>query len=553
MNNEITRLPYGDTPSEQGPFLAIVVSNKDTTYSGKLQVQLVREVNGKFETFGALRIARYMSPFYGVTSAEFVGQDPDDYNNTQKSYGMWMTPPDVGNYVIVICIQGDPKKTYWIGCVPAPENNMNFMIPGYAATKFVNEEYTPENTANTSPSRIPVAEYNRYSANNPQDPTKNLKPVHPFTKVLDKQGLLNDDSRGITTSSARRETPSAVFGVSTPGPVDKTPGAKQGDVGKLESKAKSDFVSRLGGSSFVMDDGDSYFLRKTKPSEGPAEYASVEQGETDGLPDIPHNELVRLRTRTGHQILLHNSEDLIYIGNARGTTWIELSSDGKIDIFASDSISIHTKNDMNFYADRDINLEAKRNINIKANEEIHTHAVKDCILIVDENYKLRVKKDFNSTVVEGNTKLHTVAGKFDLNTKGNNTLTSGASTHIKSSSQHIEEAGQIHMNGPSASAAETPTPPQILKTHILPNEKNEELAQSIVRRIPTAEPYPHHENLDPEKYKIDKTDRDVDSRYMADGGAASSSIKDPASTWKKYSTSTDTFEKLGEPNQEGTE
>ena len=73
-----------------------------------------------------------------------------------------------------------------------------------------------------------------------------------------------------------------------------------------------------------------------------------------------------MRTRTGHQILLHNTEDLIYIGNSRGTAWIELTSDGKIDIFAEDSISMHTKNDFNLTADRNFTIEAGANLSLKA-------------------------------------------------------------------------------------------------------------------------------------------------------------------------------------------
>jgi hypothetical protein len=176
-------------------------------------------------------------------------------------------------------------------------------------------------------------------------------------------------------------------GPSAPGPIDKA--GKQGKVGKFEHK-HSAFISRLGGSSFVMDDGDDKWERETAPSDGPPVYKSVEAGET-GLRDRPHNELIRLRTRTGHQILLHNSEDLIYIGNSRGTAWIELTSDGKIDIFAEDSISIRTKQDFNFYADRDINMEAGRNFNTKVKGEKHTHVVGDQILIVDANQKIHIK------------------------------------------------------------------------------------------------------------------------------------------------------------------
>jgi hypothetical protein len=142
-----------------------------------------------------------------------------------------------------------------------------------------------------------------------------------------------------------------------------------------------------------MDDGDDKFLRKKPAGEGPPDYAAVEQGDKSGNRTIPHNELIRLRTRTGHQILMHNSEDLIYIGNARGTTWIELTSNGKIDIFAEDSISIHTGTDITSTA-ADINLNAKTDVNV----------------------------------------------------------TAVANTNIKSA-HHIETAGKIDMNGPAAKAA----------------------------------------------------------------------------------------------------
>jgi hypothetical protein len=348
-----TQVSVDNGQDRPGPYLARVIGHMDSTYMGVLQVEILRPTGNTGST-GQTHQVKYMSPFYGQTSADFVKVDPDDYNNTQKSYGWWAVPPDIGSTVIIIFIDGDPKRGYWIGCVP--DENMNFMVPGIAATQNVVE----------GGDRAPVAEYNKKLNNSSSDPTQFKKPKHPMAAVLETQGLLKDDIRGITTSSARRETPSAVFGISTPGPVDKRPGATRGAIGSTDSRVPNAFVSRLGGSSFVMDDGDDKFLRKKKPSEGPPEYAAVEQGETDGLNTIPHNELVRIRTRTGHQILLHNSEDLIYIGNARGTTWIELTSNGKIDIYAADDISMHTKGNFNVTADKNINLTSKGNVNIKA-------------------------------------------------------------------------------------------------------------------------------------------------------------------------------------------
>jgi uncharacterized protein (DUF2345 family) len=440
---------------------------------------------------------------------------------------MWLVPPDVGTWVVCIFINGDYRKGYWIGCVL--EENMNFSVPGHAATKFKVDGLAD---------RVPVAEYNKVARGSTQDPTKILKVESPLSKVLNDQGLLKDDIRGITTSSARRESPSHVFGISTPGPLDKRSGAKKGKIGKVEHQIPDAPVSRLGGSTFVMDDGDDKFLRKKSPSEGPPEYAGIELKEKDGDVTRPHNELVRIRTRTGHQILLHNSEDLIYIGNSRGTAWVELTSDGKIDIYAADSINLHTKQDLNFYAERDINLQAGRNFNIKVAEEMHTHVVKDQILIVDQNQKIHVKGNVDHTIV-GNTK-EKVEGNFNLNVDGYIYQTSGETNHTRAKTI-VETANRIDMNGPAANTAEVAELPKELKTHKLPdNEDSSSIVNLIMRRVPTAEPYPQHENLDPLGYKPEKTDRDIDGRYEEE----STSLGDPAEKWKKYSTVVDTFEKV---------
>jgi hypothetical protein len=451
---------------------------------------------------------------------------------------MWAIPPDVGTIVVVIFIGGDTRKGFWMGCVQ--NEDMNFSLPGYAATEFVVDDSRETDSEKT---RVPVSEYNKViHPSTESDSTKKLKPEHPSAVALESQGLLKDDIRGITTSSARREVPSMVFGISTPGPIDKE--GKQGKVGKHEHKIPNAFVSRLGGSSFVMDDGDDKFLRKTTASDGPPEYASVELDETDGLKNILHNELIRLRTRTGHQILMHNSEDLIYICNSRGTAWIELTSDGKIDIYAEDSISFRTKQDFNFYADRDINMEAGRNFNTKVNGRKHTHVVGDQTLIVDANQKIRVTGTHDTTVT-GVAKVKASAG-FNLNTTGENNFTASGTTNIKSGGNHVETASQIHMNGPAAETADSATPPDALSVHthvdLLGQDQWESTTSktSIMRRIPTPEPYPHHENLDPLRYKPDMLDRD----------AGSSDMSTPPDAWRKYSTITDTFAKVPAANQD---
>jgi len=233
--------------SKPGPFLARIVSHLDPYYMGTLEVELFHSSGNQNNKEGQIHQVKYMSPFAGITSVAYIDEN-NDYSSTQKSYGMWMVPPDVGSTVVVFFISG---KGYWFGCIMDP--NMNFMVPGYAATSY---------QVDGAEERVPVAEYNKKANDvSARDTTQIPKPVHTSQQtVFVNQGLLKDDIRGITTSSARRETPSAVFGISTPGPVDKA--GPKGKVGKFEHVIPEAFISRLGGSSFVMDDGDDKFLKK---------------------------------------------------------------------------------------------------------------------------------------------------------------------------------------------------------------------------------------------------------------------------------------------------
>jgi len=701
MAEEFRKGANAETP-DAGPFLAKIVSHLDPTYMGTLEVQILHETGNDEDREGQLRTVKYLNPFYGSTHIDYVSDASDTHDNTQKAYGMWMIPPDVGTIVMVIFIGGDTRKGFWMGCVQ--NEDMNFAIPGYAATQYVSGD---SRETDTEKERVPAGEYNKIlHPDTESDTTKKDKPEHPSATAVEAQGLLKDDIRGITTSSARREVPSMVFGISTPGPVDKA--GKIGKVGKYEHKIPNAFVSRLGGSSFVMDDGDDKFLRKKSASEGPPEYAAVELGETDGIKTILHNELIRLRTRTGHQILMHNSEDLIYIGNARGTAWIELTSDGKIEVYAEDSISFRTKQDFNFYADRDINIEAGRNFNTKVHGEMHTNVIKDQVLIVDRDQKIHIKRRKDETIDEqyrqtvnddvkkyyatdythnidgrmdlkvadgfsfsggngasgaefgpldatsqdpadpvsndteasspvadisgatpdridikiykdmrvehigvnvdhtirgylktkitGDVDLHTdgtyehyTAGNVDIKTAGHLFQqstgdfevkagghiynTSGGTNETNAGGNIVETAPQIHMNGPGAASAGGASTAQIavlpeearvsakasiplnLKTHTLVDLSTQDAWESleeidaIMRRIPTPEPYPLHENLDPLRFKPDKLDRDQDGRYSD----STSDMNEPAGAWRTYSTSTDTFAKVPAPNQEPEE
>lgn len=508
--------------NDPGPYEAIVVNNLDTKYMGGLTVELLKYTSGGGtpERTGQLLNVKYLSPFYGITPNSALTAN-HGYQHTQKSYGMWMVPPDIGTRVLVIFAEGNPNFGYWIGCVPA--EYMNFMIPdGRASTEKTTK---PDLPTNLDGRKLPVGEYNKSIEDGSLiDPTLFDKPYNKdFTEVLEVQGLLNDESRGTTTTSARREIPSMVFGISTPGPKDYRDGSPTSAIGTAGQKISVP-SNRLGGSSFVMDDGDDRFVRATHAEDGPPIYKNVKEGE-EGDNTIPQNELLRFRTRTGHQILLHNSEDLIYIANSRGTAWIELSSDGKIDIHAQDSISIMTENDINFTAERDINLEAGRNVNIKATARHNDGSITDkngndsgrVQIESAYNYNLHVGADSKITVAKNHhmkvkkEQFVNTEGNLHIKTTGDNRLTTDASTHIISKREHRETATYVHMNGPAAAPASPAKEVDILSTVTLPRVKPGGIIegyQSILTRAPQHEPWPHHENLDPLSFKLQETDRE---------------------------------------------
>jgi putative chitinase len=388
------------------------------------------------------------------------------------------------------------------------------MIPGIAASIDTNMTSAQLKKYGQS-TYLPVAEYNKSTEQN-KNPNidKKPKPVHPFADRLLEQGLILDRIRGVTSSSARRETPSSVFGISTPGPLDPN-GPK-----KPISRRNKGFiapVSRLGGSTFVMDDGD-----------------------VNG-----QNELVRIRTRTGHQILLHNSSDLIYIANSTGTAWIELTSMGKVDIYAADSVSIHTQGDFNLRADRDFNLEAGRKFNIAAGsgdvninsgknfnllaDAIKVRSFHDISLTSDTETKIAVGENFGLAVTGDSNIL--VGGTINVSSIDQLNIISENRVAIKSNTDLALSAGEsitvsstiINMNGNPATSPSTAipftvdTPPPLNFFSVpqnSPGEWNNNFYSapnltSIMSRIPSHEPWAQHENVNPDQFNLANTDATI--------------------------------------------
>lgn len=337
---------------DPGPYEAIVVKHVEGTRSGQLLVYIPDFGGVKTDPANQIPVS-YCSPFYGTT----YGTDEQTSNiaagsaqwTTGQSYGMWMIPPDVGNKVLVVFAAGSRDRGYWIGCiydspshhmVPANGRNIN-TDPSKTLPPNPPDQLTP---ALTTESSIPVVE--AYTGDSRTFAGDGLTAVPRFVHeyqaiVLVNTGLDRDKIRGAISSSSLREAPSNVYGISTPGRsiTGNNPQISGQVVGGDD--ATQAVQARKGGHTFVMDDGDA-----------------------NGA-----DQLIRLRTTGGHQILMNDTEKVLYIASATGAQWMEFSSDGSINIFGTAGFNVRSKGPLNLHSDTLVNIQGKA-VNINASSGI---------------------------------------------------------------------------------------------------------------------------------------------------------------------------------------
>lgn len=148
------------TKIDAGPFIGKIKNNVDPARLGRLQVYIPELSSGAEEESQNWRIVTYASPFFGMTTQAVSGNEVNEYGTTKESYGLWMTPPDIGVLVICIFINGDPNRGYYIGCIP--DGTSHYMVPGLAGSKNakVDSLTQDQNLKAEGATNLPVVEFN---------------------------------------------------------------------------------------------------------------------------------------------------------------------------------------------------------------------------------------------------------------------------------------------------------------------------------------------------------------------------------------------------------
>jgi hypothetical protein len=350
-----------ELPMDSGIYIGVVKQIDTNTRSGRVWVYIPQFGGPDPDGQEDWRLVSYASPFMGKTLGAYgeLGRPLSLADNTfaksTQSYGFFMTPPDVGSEVLCCFIPGS-NEGYWFACINS--NLTRNMIPAIGCVPYSNIEEASVREAGLEPYlrvdySYPAAEaldnldaiYNSAGGN-----LNNIKkPIHiPQTVILIRQGLDGDPIRGAITSSSQRDPISSVFGFSTPGrPWGRQDPANDSNLNEKLTTGRfnpDDFkvTTRVGGHSLVMDDGDLY----------------------------GKNNLVRLRSANGHQILMNDSEGLIYISNSSGTAWVELTKTGDVLIYSGKDLSIRTRGNLMMHSDNSISFFARQNINMVAGASV---------------------------------------------------------------------------------------------------------------------------------------------------------------------------------------
>lgn len=325
---------------DPGPYVATVIRHVEGTRMGQLQVY-IPEWGGQSGDPNSQVTVSYASPFYGTTFGADTQLLPDGANTTGQSYGMWMVPPDIGCQVLVTFVGGSRDRGFWFACVY--DSPSHHMVPGISRNVGGSENtFAQKNSQLTQylgpDSNLPTVESNTASPKAFDADGLEKTPRYPHeyqSATLVGQGLDRDKIRGAISSSSLRESPSNVYGISTPG-------RKATDKDQIANNPQQ-VVMRKGGHQFVMDDGSA----------------------KDGT-----DQLIRLRTTAGHQILMNDTEQVFYIGSASGYHWMEFSNNGMINMFGYAGFNLRSAGALNFHSDTMVNIHSGGVVNINGTKGV---------------------------------------------------------------------------------------------------------------------------------------------------------------------------------------
>jgi hypothetical protein len=413
-------------------FIAIgkVVDTNDPLQLGRIRIMVPAWGDHLDMDVDTMPWCMFVTPFGGQTKVGNRG--PDDHEVTGGvAYGMWSLP-NVGATAVVMCMDPHRLQRLYIGCV-YDLHTTHTMPHG----RWISEDH-PE-LDGKKPDHGP---YGPYSSREQliQPLADNLQKAFPPLEIKGKKVSAPEWKTRVADYQATRL-----------------------DVAHLNnsfSKVQDDNGHVDGDWTYVQG----YQTSRTNPASGASGhnldshvYSITSPGfHSISMDDRMENGRMRIRTSSGHQILMDDTNERIYISTAQGNNWIELDQAGNIDVYSSSKISIHAAKDINLASDGDIRMTAGKGIHmnsgtdvrVTAGSNIDVHASGD--IRVNAITNLRLQSGAATSVKSAADISVTSKGVTGVNSEGDLLLTSKATMGVNAGSDVLLTGANIHLNGPSS-------------------------------------------------------------------------------------------------------
>lgn len=435
----------------------VVVSVNDPQQMGRIQVMVPNMGHtAKHATDRNLPWAAYCTPFGGVDDPASRGialqeQDKDSPYGSKTSgpvaYGWWAVPR-INARVMVFALDSDPNQLYWFGCI-YPNSTPHTMPHG----RYMAEGGTiPEGPLSSSESPIQPYYNNSLKAfvnhSNYEWVSRGadyaVAAIHPNRAAasMGQNNSENNDGTISLKSDMRDES------------ITEDDG---NIIGKDLTYRQGYALSKINPKKDTNTDTDKEKDLNTDKNLEPVTFSITTPGfHAISMDDRPENVRMRFRTSSGHQIILDDTNERIYISTSEGRNWFEMDADGHIYGYSEESISWSAAGDINFTSEKTIRMTGKKGIHlyseggdirIDTKKDLHANATGKVYLttrdieVTSEKGAISITTldiKTTNTVVEGSSKIH-------LKT---NTLTNDASTFtVKSGNCKIDSSGNIQASG----------------------------------------------------------------------------------------------------------
>ena len=418
--------------------LGEVIDTNDPQQMGRLRVICPALGDSTDTPVSDIPWATYVSPFGGMSDTASRGRA--DHNTTGPvSYGLWNIPK-VGSTVLVACLDGDTHFRLWLGCL---------------AGQFF-------------PHTLPHGRFDYDAASDqPAGPLSSTEdPIQPSYSELTLAFTKSKDS--VTAGLATQARSSFEF---------RSRGADYSVAGitnNLAQSTESSVSSTADNRDAIVTENDGNILNVTQGYaesrvEPPLSFSATNNKNYDSqtfswttpgfhaiaMDDRPENCRIRIRSTHGHQIIMDDTNERMYISTPKGDTWIELDEKGNIDIYGKRNVSIHAEKDINMTTDKTFRVKAKEGIHLISEDEVRIHAKGGNGLHMKSDKEMHIESVEDMHIKTGAILFLSSNSDTNINITGVGKITTGFSLNLLSGANTFMTAGpDIHLNGPPASAAE---------------------------------------------------------------------------------------------------